>query len=112
MLAALATWRRLRTLVAPLTLLRVGCAIALTTLISAQISAAGPWLVAKLAALLAVWLMMLVLLRELTLANLEPFAIWHRGAADRPHVESLASVACLSASTASSYGSGLGHVLP
>jgi hypothetical protein len=43
--------------------------------------AAGPWLVAKLAALLAVWLMMHVLLKELTLANLKPFAIWHRGAA-------------------------------
>jgi hypothetical protein len=80
-LAALATWRRFRTLVAPLTLLRVGCAAALTALISAQISAAGPWLVAKLAALLAVWLMMHVLLKELTLANLKPFAIWHRGAA-------------------------------
>ena len=80
-LAALATWRRLRTLVAPLTLLRVGCATALTALISAQISAVGPWLVAKLAALLAVWLVMLVLLREFTLANLKPFAIWHRGAA-------------------------------
>ena len=63
-LAALATWRRLRTLVAPLTLLRVGCATALTALISAQISVAGPWLVAKLAALFAVWVLLLVLLER------------------------------------------------
>ena len=75
------TWRRFRTLLAPLTFLRVGCATALTALISAQISVAGPWLVAKLAALFAVWLMILVLLRELTLADLKPFAIWDRSAA-------------------------------
>jgi O-antigen/teichoic acid export membrane protein len=79
--AALAAWRRFRTLVAPLTLLRVGSATALTALLSAQISITGPWLVAKLAALLAVWLMILVLLRELTLADLKPFTIWDRSAA-------------------------------
>jgi O-antigen/teichoic acid export membrane protein len=79
--AAMLTWRRFRTLVAPATLLRVGCATALTAWLSAQISVTGPWLVAKLAALVAVWLMILVLLRELTLADLKPFAIWDRGAA-------------------------------
>jgi uncharacterized membrane protein len=64
-----------------LTLLRVGCATALTALISAQIPVAGPWLVAKLAALFASWLLILVLLRELTLADLKPLAIWNRSAA-------------------------------
>jgi hypothetical protein len=80
-LAALATWRRFRTLLAPLTLLRVGCATALTALASAQISVAGPWLVAKLVALFAVWGLLLVLLKELTLADLKPLAIWKRSAA-------------------------------
>jgi O-antigen/teichoic acid export membrane protein len=80
-LAALAAWRRFRTLVPPLTLLRVGGASALTALLSAQISIAGPWLVVKLGALAAVWLVLLVLLRELTPADLKAFAIWHRGAA-------------------------------
>lgn len=80
-LAALAAWRRFRTLVTPLTLLRVGCATALTTLLSAQISVAGPWLAAKLAALFSVWVLLLVLLRELTSADLKPFAIWDRGTA-------------------------------
>jgi O-antigen/teichoic acid export membrane protein len=79
--AAMLTWRRFRTLVAPSTLLRVGCATALTALLSAQISVTGPLLVVKLAALAAVWLMILVLLRELTLADLKPFAIRDRGAA-------------------------------
>jgi PST family polysaccharide transporter len=79
--AALATWRRFRTLVTPLTLLRVGCATALTALISAQVAVAGPWLVAKLATLFMVWILLLVLLRELTLADLKPFALWDRGAA-------------------------------
>ena len=66
---------------APLTL-RVGGATALTALISASISVAGPWLVAKLAALFAVWiLLLLVLLRELTLADLKALAIWKRSAA-------------------------------
>jgi O-antigen/teichoic acid export membrane protein len=80
-LAALAAWRRFRTLVPPLTLLRVGGATALTALLSAQISITGPWLVVKLAALAALWLIVLVLLRELTLADLKAFAIWKRGAA-------------------------------
>ena len=80
-LAALATWRRFRTLLAPLTLLRVGCATALTALAAAQISVAGPWLVAKLAALFAFWGLLLVLLKELTLADLKPLAIWKRSAA-------------------------------
>ena len=80
-LAALATWRRFRTLLAPLTLLRVGCATALTALISAQVAVAGPWLVAKLATLFMVWILLLVLLRELTLADLKPLAIWDRSAA-------------------------------
>jgi O-antigen/teichoic acid export membrane protein len=80
-LAALATWRRFRTLLAPLTLLRVGGATALTALVSAQIAVAGPWLVAKLAALFALWALLLVLLKELTLADLKPLAIWKRSAA-------------------------------
>jgi hypothetical protein len=52
-----------------------------TTLISAQISVAGPWLVAKLAALVAVWMLILVLLKELTLADLKLFLIRRRRAA-------------------------------
>jgi O-antigen/teichoic acid export membrane protein len=79
--AATATWRRYRTLVTPATLLRVGGATAMTALLSSQISVTGPWLVAKLAALVAVWLIILVLVRELTSADLKAFAIWNRGAA-------------------------------
>jgi hypothetical protein len=79
--AAWATWRRFRALVAPVTLVRVGCATALTALISAQISITGPWLVMKLAALFVLWGLLLVLLKELTLADLKPLAIWKRSAA-------------------------------
>jgi hypothetical protein len=67
--------------VPPLTLLRVGGASALTALLSAQISIAGPWLVPKLATMFALWTLLLVLLRELTLADLKPLAIWKRSAA-------------------------------
>ena len=78
-LAALTTWRRFRTLLAP-TYPTAGRLR--DRLDGAGIRADfGRRLVAKLVALFAVWGLLLVLLKELTLADLRPLAIWKRSAA-------------------------------
>lgn len=78
LIASILTFRRFGTLVRPATVLRVAAATAIIGLISAYVSVVGIWLVLKLAVLLAAYLILLVLFREIGGDDLKPFAVWAR----------------------------------
>ena len=78
LIASVLTIRRYGTLVRMATVMRVTAATAVIGLISVYVSADGIWLVPKLAALLGVYLILLVLLREIGRDDLKPFAVWVR----------------------------------
>jgi len=78
LIAAVLTVRQYGTLVNPGTVLRVTLATAAVSAVSIYIPADGIWLLAKLAALLLAYLVLLVLMREIGPDDLKPFAVWAR----------------------------------
>jgi O-antigen/teichoic acid export membrane protein len=78
LIAALLAARHFGWLVRPATAIRVGIATLALIPPAYAISAQGIWLVPKFAGLLAVDLLILALLRELTVKDLRPFAVWQR----------------------------------
>ncbi|MGH6942973.1 MAG: lipid II flippase MurJ, partial [Geminicoccaceae bacterium] len=79
-IAALIAARQFGALIMPTALLRIGIATLVLIPLALQISVPLIWLIPKLVLLLAAYLLVLVLLRELTVKDLEPFAVWKREA--------------------------------
>jgi O-antigen/teichoic acid export membrane protein len=78
LIAALIAARQFGMLIVPATVLRIGIAALALVPLAYQIPAQGIWLVPKFVGLLAVYLLTLTLLRELTAKDLQPFAVWQR----------------------------------
>jgi O-antigen/teichoic acid export membrane protein len=78
LIAAALAARQFGWLVMPATAIRIGVAALALIPLADAIPAQGVWLVPKFAGLLAVYLLILVLLRELTGKDLQPFAVWQR----------------------------------
>jgi O-antigen/teichoic acid export membrane protein len=68
-------------LIQPLTALRVVAATVVVLAVGAQIPVNKFWLLPKLVALLALYAVLLALMRELSSNDLQPFALWRKGAA-------------------------------
>jgi stage V sporulation protein B len=77
-IAALLAARQFGRLLVPASALRIGIATLALIPLAHQVSAPGIWLVPKFLGLLAVYLLFLALLRELTVEDLRPFAVWKR----------------------------------
>ena len=75
-IAALIAARQFGRLLAPATAIRVGIAALALIPLAHQVSARGIWLVPKFLGLLAIYVLILILLRELTIKDLQPFALW------------------------------------
>jgi O-antigen/teichoic acid export membrane protein len=77
-IAAAIAGRQFGWLVAPATALRIGIAALVLIPLALQVPASGAWLLLKLPILFGVYVLILILLREITAKDLQPFALWQR----------------------------------
>lgn len=78
--AMVGTYRRFGAFIKPATVVRVGVATAVFAILSHVVVLTGPWVIAKFAFLLVLYLLLLASLGELRSADLRSFAVWERRA--------------------------------
>lgn len=77
-LAAVLVYRRFGTIARPATVVRVTMATLVMGLTAGFVQADGIWLAPKFLVLLAAYVVLLVVMREITSEDLKPFAVWRR----------------------------------
>jgi O-antigen/teichoic acid export membrane protein len=77
-IALLIASRQFGLIIVPATALRIGIATLVLIPLATHVPAYGIWVVPKLIALLAIYVVVLTLLREVTSKDLQPFAVWQR----------------------------------